>query len=173
MAAVTAWTGILVPPTVTELADFAARLDEHPIRVEEDPAGAARQYRFRLQSNPCGGDGPVQLRYRDQELIRADLWDDVDGIWQGLVGVVEDYLDAGTGRSLFPGQPVPISLVRADRSTTVGIGNAVYWVDAQDFLPGLLDAARGHFRWLNDHVGLSDGGVSRRIADLQGTLRRR
>ncbi|MCW4465566.1 hypothetical protein OK351_08620 [Glutamicibacter sp. MNS18] len=173
MAAVTSRTGILVPPTVTDLADFAARLDDQLLWVEQDPAGAARCYRSRLQSNPYGGDGLVQLRYGHQPLIAPDLWDNVDGIWEELIGVVEEYLDTGTGQRLYPGQPVPIRLVRKGRSTTFQVGNSVHRVDPRDFLPGLLESARDHFRWLNDQVGLSDGGAGQRIADLQGTLPRR
>lgn len=155
---------------MTDLAEFSARFDEQLVWVEDDPAGAATQYRSRLVHNPYGGDGLVQLSYHGRQMIAPELWDDVDGIWAALVSVIEDYLVTGTGRSEYPGQPVPVSLIRDQRSISFSVGDQVSWVDPTDFVPSLLDGAERHFSWLSEHVGRPQPEMSQRISVLRTKL---
>ena len=66
-----------------------ARPDYYLVSVEEDPDAAAKLWHERLRRHPYGSDGLVQVSYRGQQMIQADAWDDVVGIWLILTRVAD------------------------------------------------------------------------------------
>lgn len=167
MPAFTARTGILIPHTVTDLTEFSANYERQLVWVEQDPAGAAAQYRSRTIRNPFGGDGVVCLKYRGEELLGPKYWDDVDGIWNALVEMTAGYLSSGSGQGLLDGQPVNLILQRAGRSAIFGVAEKRFWIDPADFIAPLLDAAQAHFTWHRDQVGRGENGMLQRISLLR------
>lgn len=108
---------------------------------------------MRLTRSPYGSDGLVRLAYYGRDVFTADQWDDVDGIWQELVGLCRSFLEAGEATALFSGQPLPISFIRKGNVGVFTVGSDRVIVDPADFVPGVLASAVRYFSWVEDEVG--------------------
>lgn len=171
MQAVRSEPFILIPHTVTDLDDFAAHPDKYLVSMFGEPERAADIWRNRLKKNPYGSEGLLTLTYHDVELIRADLWDEVTGIWSELVELVEVFMREGAANRLFPGQPTPLRLVTKGNSTLFTVGEHTFVVDPQDFIPGLLDEAHRYFAWVEKHIGTRESHAITSIDSLRGQFR--
>ncbi|MEV7649618.1 hypothetical protein [Arthrobacter sp. NPDC089319] len=147
----TSTTAILSSP-VRELREFA----EHPDAYLEDlfanPEAAARTWLrmgepHRFQYN----DGVVSLAWQGAPLLGAPVWDDVCGIWRGLVEVVADYSATGRGETLLPDQPVSVVLEQIRGGALLRIGDAAVRVDPAVFNLELLAEAERFWQWTELH----------------------
>jgi len=163
---------ILIPHTVTDLDDFAAHPDKYLVSMFGEPERAADIWRNRLKKNPYGSEGLLALTYHDVELIPADLWDEVTGIWSELVELVEAFIEEGTSESLFPGQPTPLRLATKGKSTLFTVGHRTVRVDPQDFIPGLLDEAHRYYAWVEKYIGTRESHAITSIASLRSQFGR-
>lgn len=107
-AAVQSEAFILLPHTVTDLDDVVENPGRYLISMFKEPERAAALWRERLKNNPYGSDGFLSLSYYGHDLISADLWDEVSGIWHALLELVEEFIQKGSAGRLFPDQPVPL-----------------------------------------------------------------
>ncbi|MFK0083152.1 hypothetical protein [Glutamicibacter sp. NPDC090743] len=158
---------ILVPHTVTDLDDFVAHPENYLVSMFQEPRRAAGIWRDRLNRNPYGSEGFLSLSYHGTELISAELWDEVTGIWFELIELVEEYLLKGSAERLFPGQPVPLRLEVKGRSTLFTVNQQKNRVDPSDFIPGILDEAHRYFTWVEENIGTSEGQALQAIDSLR------
>ena len=86
--------------------------------------------------------GAISLTVDGAELLGDGLWDDVNWLWPGIVGALEECRRSGSGTSWFPDQPIvfgaeslrrpgylKVSVTTADRSihrAAVAPSDAVY-----------------------------------------------
>jgi len=159
---------ILVPHTVTDLDDFAQHHDRYLVSMYAEPERAASIWRERLKKNPYGSEGFLALSYYGRDLVSADLWDEVSGIWFAIVELVEDFMRNGSSENLFPDQPVPLRLATKGRTTLFTVNNQSHVVDPADFIPGVLDEAARYYRWTEQHVGADESVILGRISALRG-----
>lgn len=153
LPAIEAETLILVTRTVTDLDDFVARPENYLVSIDHEPNRAAQVWQERLKRGPYGSDGLVRLAYCGRDVFTADQWDDVDGIWQELVGLCRSFREAGEATALFPGQPLPMSFTRKGNVGVFTVGSNRVIVDPADFVRGVLTSAEHYFAWVEDEVG--------------------
>lgn len=158
---------LLIPDTVTDLADFTARPAHYLVGIEADPGAAAALWFSRRERHKYGSEGLVRLRYHSLDLIPGDLWDDVTGIWFALLDAVEGYLRTGHGSGTLPDQPVTLELQRLGRSARFSANGIRHVVDPADVIPGILDEARRYFTWVNDTIGEGQHQALARLAELE------
>ncbi|GAA4380850.1 hypothetical protein [Paeniglutamicibacter cryotolerans] len=158
---------LLIPDTITDLADFTARPAHYLVGIDADPAAAAALWFARRERHPYGSEGLVRLRYHSLDLIPVDLWDDVTGIWLALLDAVEGYLRTGHGSGPLPEQPVELELQRLGRSARFTANGIRHVVDPDAVVPGILAEAHRYFSWVNDIIGEGQHQVFARLAELE------
>lgn len=169
LPAVESETLILVPHTVTDLDDLVAYPEKYLISITKDPAGAAAQWHERLRRNPYGSDGLVRLSHYGTDVFTADMWDDVDGIWFGLVRLCRGFLDSGKAEASFYGQPLAMTLRRKGNIGILTVAEDRIPVQ-REFVPGVLDHAEAFFTWVENEVGLGRGDAFEEIAAARALL---
>ncbi len=170
MQAVRSEPYILIPHTVTNLDDFVNNPDKYLVSMFGDPQRAAAMWRSRLNTNPYGSEGFLSLSYYGIELISADLWDEVTGIWFELIELIEEFMRKGSGERLFPGQPVPLRLVTKGRSTLFTVHQQTSLVDPHDFVPGMLSEAHRYYSWVEENIGTDESQAMQFIDLLRNQL---
>lgn len=161
---------ILLPHTVTDLDGFVANPDQYLVSMYEEPERAAALWRERLKKNPYGSDGYLSLSYFGHDLIPADLWDEVSGIWYALIDLVDEFIQKGSAEKLFPDQPVPLRLQTKGRTTLFSVNSQTSIVDPRDFIPGLLDEAVRYYSWVEQYLGLDENELVRRIHTIRSAF---
>ncbi|WP_417373503.1 hypothetical protein [Glutamicibacter protophormiae] len=162
-----AQTLLLLPHTVTDLADFTANPDRYLVSIEAEPDRAAKRWFQRAAKNPYGGDGVVQIRYFGTQLIPSGLWDDTVAIWMALLDAVEGFLSTGKGRGSFNAE---ISLAGNLHTAGFWIGGALHRVAPLAFIPAVLGGSKRYFDWLENRVGRTHPGILERIEAMQRLL---
>jgi len=170
LPAVEAETLLLIPDTVTDLADFVARPEAYLVSVDREPERAARLWHERLKRHPYGSDGLVRLSTFGRDVFTADQWDDVDGIWQELVELCRGYLASGGAAVMFPGQPIEITMRPAGPGAVLTVGTDRMAVDPSVWIPGVLDRAERFFTWVAGGVGLDRGDALAAVAAVRALL---
>lgn len=165
--ALVAETFLLVPATVTDLADFTARPAHYLLGIDADPDAAAALWFSRRERHGYGSEGLVRLRYHSLDLIPVSLWDDVTGIWFALLDALEGYLRTGHGSGTLGGQPVELELQRLGRSARFSANGIRQVVDPNDVVPGILAEARRYFGWVNDVIGEGQQQAFARLDELE------
>lgn len=132
-----------------------ARPDYYLVSVEEDPDAAAKLWHERLRRHPYGSDGLVQVSYRGQQMIQADAWDDVVGIWLILTRVADAVESRSELDDYFNGQPLPVRVQPKGRGASVTIGDVRTYVEANSFVAPLRAEAERFFSWMETSVGLA------------------
>ncbi|MFJ6417214.1 hypothetical protein [Paeniglutamicibacter sp. NPDC091659] len=160
-------TFLLVPHTVTDLADFRARPGHYLVSVDREPERAAALWFDRATRNPVGSDGLVHLLYHGQHLLPLDLWDDVTGIWLALLDVLDGFLDAGNGTGTLSGQPASLALKGTSRNAVFTANGMSRRVDPADVVPGILTGAERYFHWVHHAIGRGQGEALARIRSAQ------
>ena len=161
---------LLRPHTVTDLDDFVANPDRYLVSMFKEPERAAALWRERLKKNPYGSEGFLSLTYYGHDLIPADLWDEVSGIWYALIELVEEFIQKGSAERLFPDQPVPLRLQVKGRTTLFSVNSQTSVVDPKDFIPGLLDEAVRYYSWIEQHLGTDESEAVRRIHSIRSAF---
>ncbi|WP_083484882.1 hypothetical protein [Paenibacillus ihumii] len=64
-------------------------------------------------------NGAITLKYFEQTLLDATLWDLVDQLWAYILNVLDDMLNTGYGETYFPDQPVKLSLKSLSGNTVL------------------------------------------------------
>lgn len=164
---------ILVPHTVTDLNDFVANPDQYLVSMFKEPERAADLWRKRLKDNPYGSEGFLSLSYYGHDLISAELWDEVSGIWFELIELAEEFLQKGSAERLFPDQPIPLRLQTKGRSTLFIVNSQTTIVDPKDFIPGILDEALRYYSWVEEYVGTDESTIIQRIVSIRKDLQKR
>lgn len=159
-------TLILRTPTVTDPAALAARPDEHLVSIRDEPAAAADLWRDRVVRHGYGSDGLVRVTYQGQDLMTADMWDDVDGIWACLVYAADAVRKGTDWTGSFRAQPLDVSVTAKPHGATLTIGDVRTFVQADGFCPGLLAAAGDYYRWVDQVVGENRRAELNRIERL-------
>lgn len=157
-------TFLLVPHTVTDLADFRARPEHYLLSIDREGPRAAALWFDRATRNPFGSDGLVHLQYHGQHLIPLDLWDDVTGIWLALLDVLDGFLTAGDGRGTLSGQPVTVAMKGTPRSAAFTASGMSHKVDPAVVVPGILAGADRYFSWVHHAIGDGQGEALARIS---------
>lgn len=161
---------LLIPHTVTDLDDFVANPERYLVSMYKEPERAAALWRERLKKNPYGSEGLLSLTYYGHELISADLWDEVSGIWYSLIELVEEFLQKGSAERLFPDQPVPLRLQVEGQTTLFTVNAQTTIVDPRDFIPGLLDEAVRYYSWIKQHLGTNESEAVQRIRSVRNAF---
>lgn len=157
---------LLIPHTVTDLADFCARPEHYLVSVDREGKRAAALWFDRDTRNPHGSDGLVHLLYHGHQLIPLDLWDEVTGIWLALLDVLEGFLAVGEGNETLSGQPAANAMKGAPRSATFTANNVSHKIDPAIVVPGILAGADRYFRWVHNTIGDGQGDALARIEGL-------
>ena len=158
-------TCLLLPHTVTNLAEFTAHPDRHLVSIEEDPGRAAKLWFERAAKNPYGGDGVVQIRYFGAHLVPPGAWDDTEAIWTALLDVLEGFCSTGAGYGLFCAE---VTLVGNPHAAEFSVGGVSNRIEPRVFIPAVLDGAKRYFHWVENMVGRTHPGISERIEALAG-----
>lgn len=169
-AAVQSEAFILLPHTVTDLDDFVENPDRYLVSMFNEPERAADLWRERLKKNPYGSDGFLSLTYYGHDLISADLWDEVSGIWHALLELVEEFIQKGSAERLFPDQPVPLRLRAKGRTALFSVNSQTAMVDPKDFIPGLLHEAVRYYSWIEQHLGTDENESIRYIHSIRSAF---
>lgn len=160
-------TFLLIPHTVTDLAQLAARPDEYLVSIDAEPKRAANIWFDRAARNPYGGDGCVQIRYFEAQLIPLELWDDTVGIWIALLDAMENFLATGVGRSDYSPE---FSLVGSIHGASFSAHGVSHQVDPLDVIPAVLDGAQRYFSWVENMVGSTYPEIIERIQAMTVSL---
>ncbi|MFT4471926.1 hypothetical protein ACMX2H_18645 [Arthrobacter sulfonylureivorans] len=144
-------TAILSRP-VRDLQEFAGSPADYLEDLYEDPEAAARTWLrvgepHRFQYN----DGVVSLAWQGIPLLGMPVWDDVCGIWRGLVAVIADYSATTRGETLLPDQPVSVVLERIRGGALLTVGETAVRVDPTAFNRQLLAEAERFWQWTEQH----------------------
>lgn len=158
---------VLVPDTVTNLEHFAANHGDYLVSMYVDPSRASSFWFNRRNRGLRSSEGWLSLTYQGQELMDGSLWDEVEGIWFSLIEMITQYSQHAHAETLFPGQPVPLRLTDAGRSTLFTIGARTLRIDPQLFIPGLLDEAMRFYRWVEEYIGTIEPDMFQKIAELR------
>lgn len=151
---------LLLPHTVTNLAEFTASPRRYLVSVEEEPDRATQLWFKRAAQNPYGGDGIVQIRYFGEQLIPPGLWDDTLAIWFALLDAIEGFLSAGAGHGSFSAE---IILSGNRHAAGFSIGGVSNRIEPLAFIPAVLGGAKRYFDWLENRVGRTHPGIPERI----------
>lgn len=158
---------LLIPDTVSDLADFTARPGHYLVSIDADPEAAAALWFNRRARLGYGSDGVLRLRYHSLELIPGDLWDDVTGTWFALLDALEGYLRTGAGTGSLSGQPVQLELQRLGRFARFSVNGIRHVLDPDDVIPGILAEARRYFTWVHEVIGEGQQQAFARLAELE------
>lgn len=162
-----AQTFLLIPHTVTNLAELAEKPDQYLVSIDAEPERAAKKWFERAARNPFGGDGCVQIQYFETQLIPLELWDDTVEIWCALLDALEGFLATGAGHGHFSAE---ISLVGSIHSASFSAGRVSSRVDPYVLIPALLDGAQRYFSWIESKVGRSYPAIFERIQTMTISL---
>ncbi|MCI9888556.1 hypothetical protein JT358_08800 [Micrococcales bacterium 31B] len=165
-APLVATTYLLATETVTDLDDFAAHHEKYLVDIAVEPARAVDIWRERQRRGQVPSDGFVSLRYHGVELFGPRLWDETLGIWWSLVDLCDAFRAHGRASTLFPDQPLELTLRVTRGSTLFGVAGTLHRVESGEFVPGLLRAARDYFAWVHEVVGDDQSDALRRIDAL-------
>lgn len=77
-------------------------------------------------------NGAITLKYFEQTLLDATLWDLVDQLWAYILNVLDDLLNTGYGETYFPDQPVKLVLKSISGNTVL------YEIESNDHLKVVL-----------------------------------
>lgn len=160
-------TFLLIPHTVTDLAEFTAKPADYLVSVENEPERAAKIWFDRAARNPFGGDGIVHIKYFGMKLIPLGIWDDTVAVWFALLDALEGFLSTGTGNGSFS---VEISLIGSIHGASFSVNGISHGVDPRELIPAVLDGAKRYFSWLENTVGSSYPDVSERIQAMIASL---
>ncbi|PQZ93502.1 hypothetical protein CQ018_07410 [Arthrobacter sp. MYb227] len=160
-------TFLLIPHTVTALAELAAGPDQYLVSVDAEPKGAAKIWFDRAARNPFGGAGCVHIRYFEEQLIPLELWDDTVGIWDALLDAMEGFLATGVGRGNFSPE---FSLVGSIHAASFSAHGVSHQVDPLELIPAVLDGAQRYFSWIENMVGRSYPEIIERIQTMTVSL---
>lgn len=160
-------TFLLIPHTVSDLAEFIAKPADYLVSVENEPERAAKIWFDRAARNPFGGDGIVHIKYFGMKLIPLGIWDDTVAVWFALLDALEGFLSTGTGNGSFS---VEISLIGSIHGASFSVNGISHGVDPRELIPAVLDGAKRYFSWLENTVGSSYPEVSERIQAMIASL---
>lgn len=160
-------TFLLIPDTVRDFAELAASPDRYLVSVDAEPERAAKVWFERAARNPFGGDGCVQIRYFETQLIPLELWDDTVEIWIALLDAMEGFLATGAGHGNFSAE---ISLVGNGYGARFSAHGVAHRVDPLELIPAVLGGAQRYFSWTHDMVGHSYPEIFERIQTMTASL---
>ncbi|PAF21727.1 hypothetical protein CHH49_09800 [Terribacillus saccharophilus] len=72
-----------------------------------------------LNDNLLSFDGGISFKYQYREYLGVEYWDDLPMLWAFIINTLEECLESGEGKCLFPGQPVEIAM--KDKGTNIQI----------------------------------------------------
>ncbi len=92
-------------------------------------------------------EGAIIIEYNGNRLINYSYWDCVDDLWSDILIITKDMLTEGKGETLFPDQPIPISMKRKSLNTFIfQVGEKSIELPLKIFLSKLLNEAEYFFK---------------------------
>ncbi|WP_077308224.1 hypothetical protein [Terribacillus halophilus] len=90
-----------------------------------------------LDDNLLSIDGGLSFRFKSKEYLGVEYWDDLPMIWGFLFNTLEECLEIGEGKCLFPGQPILLAMKDVGTNIQVQFDHKIVSIDRELFVKEL------------------------------------